>query len=169
MLQTIQGDIPRPWRAVCLKREDPGETCDDNFLLVVVYQSFLSVSIRRCLSLGCVLGWVWVAVPAGRRRASLTRHSADTSQHMLPPPAEGLLTTKHYRNAGVRYVCSRNFECRYAVTRCAYLILLPITIPPPATPAVTSIGQRQRPGMIHPCALSAGRDYGRTQYHHIER
>jgi hypothetical protein len=51
----------------------------------------------------------------------------------------------------------------------AYSILLPITIPPPATPAVTSIGQRQRPGMIHPCALSAGRDYGRTQYHHIER
>jgi len=28
---------------------------------------------------------------------------------MLPPPAEGLLTTKHYRNAGVRYpdVCSK--------------------------------------------------------------
>jgi len=45
------------------------------------------------MRLGCVLG---VGCRSRRPAARVTQQTrVNTSQHMLPPPAEGLLTTKH--------------------------------------------------------------------------
>ena len=78
---------------MCLKREDPGETCDDHFLLVIFIRVHSSVYLSG--DAGCVLG-VGCRSRSRRPAARVTQQTrVNTSQHMLPPPAEGLLTTKH--------------------------------------------------------------------------
>jgi hypothetical protein len=58
-------------------------------------QSSGCLIVRRALpvTFGCVLG---VGCRSRRPAARVTQQTrVNTSQHMLPPPAEGLLTTKH--------------------------------------------------------------------------